>query len=353
MMGNSYLQLNLDERIEIARLHASGQSRAAIGRLLGRHPSTIGRELTRNSKPTKQWSGAYEGARAHGLAERRRRWDARYKLVRVPALLAYVGEGLAMGWSPAQIAARLAHDNLNGCVDPALVGLSISHESIYRFVYYRSAQKDYWHKRLPRAKARRGHFKRSRRSPIDLIAHRVSIDDRARLIDERERFGDWEGDLMLFSRYGQAVLAVHERRSRLLLLHKQPSKHAIHVFDYLRELFGSLPASLRGSITFDNGTEFALHHRLNTELSMPTYFCDPHAPWQKGGVENAIGRVRRDLPRCTDLSLLSQPELDAIARRYNDTPRQCLSFQTPNEVFMQHFLTLHFKCESIFPRSRE
>jgi transposase, IS30 family len=351
-MGNTYSQLSFEERIEIARLHASGQSRAAIARHLARHPATIGRELTRNARPTKQWSGRYEGARAHSLAQRRRRWDARFKLVRQPALLAYVGDGLAMGWSPAQIAARLSQDNANNSCAPVLRGLSISHESIYRFVYYRSAQKDYWHKRLPRAKARRGRFKRARPSPIELIAQRVAIDERAPLIDARERFGDWEGDLMCFSRYGQTLLVVHERRSRLLLLHKQPSKHAIHVFAYLRELFAALPASLRGSITFDNGTEFALHHRLNTELSMPTYFCDPHSPWQKGGVENAIGRVRRDLPRHTDLNELTQSDLDRIALRYNHTPRKCLNFQTPAETFMQHFQTLHFTCESISPPSR-
>lgn len=352
-MGTTYSQLNLSERCEIQRLRAIGESLAAIARALGRHASTIARELERNAKATKQWRGSYDPLRAQQLAERRRRWDARFKLVRKPELRSYVGNGLAMGWSPQQISARLSLDNANKRCSAALAGLSISHEAIYRFIYYRSAQKDYWHKLLPRAKSRRGRFKRNRPSPISLIAHRVSIDKRDAAIQRREHFGHWEGDLMLFSTYGQAVLATHERRSRLLLLNKQPGKQAIHVADYLLKLFSTLPTALRRSITFDNGTEFALHHRLNSALQMPTYFCHPHAPWQKGGVENIIGRARRHLPRKTDLASLEQSDLDAIALRHNNTPRKCLGYQTPAEAFLQHFQSLHFNCESSFLPSQE
>jgi IS30 family transposase len=124
-MGTSYSQLGLRERIEIEIMQRSGHSGRAIARALQRSPSTISRELQRNSRPTKQWRGAYDGERARGLSERRRRWDARHKLARQPVLRALVRDCLAMGWSPEQIAGRLARQQR---------GLVISHEAIYRFI---------------------------------------------------------------------------------------------------------------------------------------------------------------------------------------------------------------------------
>jgi IS30 family transposase len=115
----------------------------------------------------------------------------------------------------------------------------------------------------------------------------------------------------------------------------------------LRAWLGKLPPGLRRTITFDNGTEFASHHKLRPGLM--TFFCDPHSPWQKGGVENAIGRMRRYLPRKTNLDTLSQKHITALVRRYNHTPRQCLDFQTPAEVFLN---LLHLECESTSPLSR-
>ena len=358
-MGTSYTQLSVDERVELARLRADGYTLEAIGLCLNRHACTISRELRRNSQPTKQYAGGYAPVRAHELTQRRRRWDARFKLVREPALQAYVGECLATGWpramgySPEQISGRLARDNRTRTCPAELVGLSISHESIYRFVYYRSAQKDYWHRLLPRAKSRRGRFKRNRIGPSERIPGRVSIAERDANANTRQTFGHWEGDLMLFSTYGQVVLVAHERTSRVCFYRKQPDKQALNVFHALQQLFAPLPPAARRSITFDNGTEFSLHQRLNQELNMATYFCDTYSPWQKGGVENAIGRARRDVPRKTDLATLTQSDLDHIARKHNHTPRKCLNYQTPAEVFLQHLNALHFNCESTFPPSRE
>ena len=154
---------------------------------------------------------------------------------------------------------------------------------------------------------------------------------------------------MLFAKYGQAVLVAHERRSRLLVVSRQPNKAAEPVATKLTELFRSLPKSLRRTITFDNGTEFSYHHRLH-KLSMRTFFCDPHAPWQKGGIENGIGRMRRGLPRKTDLATLSDQRLLSLVRLYNHTPRMCLKYKTPAEVFIRDLL--HLKCESTFPSER-
>ncbi len=248
------------------------------------------------------------------------------------------------GWSPEQIAGALRGE-AGRCV--------ISHEAIYRFIYHRSAQKDYWHRWLPRHKSRRGRLGLRGGSPVDHIRHRVSIQERPAEINARATPGHWEGDLMLFARYGQALLITHERCSRLLLANRQPNKAAAPVARHLLGQFGPLPSSLRQSLTFDNGTEFALHYQLNRKLGMATYFCDPHAPWQKGGIENAIGRMRRRLPRKTDLARLSAAQLDALVAAYNHTPRKCLGFRTPAEVFCGFLESLHFKRECSCPPSRE
>mgnify|MGYP001059667111 CR=1 FL=1 len=112
----------------------------------------------------------------------------------------------------------------------------------------------------------------------------------------------------------------------------------------------ALPARLRRSITFDNGTEFSHHHRLTRTLNMATYFCDPHAPWQKGGIENAIGRLRRFIARKTDLAILSQQRFSDLIALYNTTPRKCLDYQTPAETFLSQ--VWHFECESTSPLTR-
>jgi len=323
-MGRSYEQLSLRERVRIELWRGEGRSLRWIGEHLGRSASTVSRELRRNSRTSRQWPGGYDGERAHGLALRRRRWDARFKLARQPALRALVRDGLAMGRSPEQIAGRLALEHGRTL---------ISAESIYRFVYHRSAQKDYWHRLLPRAKSRRGRLGRRGGSSVATIKRRRPLLDRPAEAADRTVPGHWEADLMLFRTYGQAVLVIQERSSRLLRLVRQPSKAAAPVLDSLMALFAALPPPLRRSLTFDNGTEFALHYRLTDALGLDTFFCDPHAPWQKGGIENAIGRMRRSLPRKSDLAAISQHQLDTLLAHYNNTPRKCLDFKTPNEVF--------------------
>jgi IS30 family transposase len=322
-MGKKYNQLTLEERVEIYRLHAAGISCRQIGALLGRSAGTISRELKRNSASTKVWDEGYEPVRAHGLADRRRARGRAHKLARQPELQSYVRDRLAMGWSPEQIAGKLALEQ--GC--PV-----ISHESIYRFIYHRSSQKDYWHRLLPQRKSRRGRLGRRGGSPATLIKHRVSIHDRPESVQSRRVPGHWEADLMLFAAYGQAILVAHERSSRLLQLVRQPSKHAQPAADSLKSILAPLPAALRQSITFDNGTEFAYHYQLN-EINVQTYFCDPHKPWQKGGVENAIRRMRRMLPRKTNLTAIQPEQLHGLTENYNNTPRKCLNYLTPNEAF--------------------
>lgn len=323
-MGECYGQLSLEERIEIYRLHAGGMSRRSIAACLGRSASTISRELRRNSVKTKAWPGGYEPVRAQSLAERRRRWDCRFKLVRQPDLRDLVRDGLAMGWSPEQIAGRLAREHGR---------TRISHESIYRFIYHRSAQKDYWHRLLPRAKHRRGRYARQGGSMVDIIKQRRPLSERPAQADDRKTAGHWKADFMLFARYGQSILIAHERTSRFTIIHRPQDRKASQTADHLANMLGQLPQPMRRTITFDNGPEFALHHQLANQIGIQTFFCDVRSPWQKGGIENAIGRLRRYLPRKTNLDAIPHTQIIAAAHQYNHTPRKCLDFLTPAEAF--------------------
>ena len=342
-MGQHYDHLSLRERFEISRLRADGKSLRAIAAAISRDTSTVARELRRNSEKTKAWTGGYDPERAHALALRRRRWNARFKLKRQPVLRRIVRDLLAMGWSPQQISGRLARRKRR---------IQISHESIYRFVYHQSAQKDpSWHRLLPRAKFRRGRLRRRGGSPLQRIKDRVPISQRPAHVERRKQLGHWEADLMLSSKR-QPVLVLCERASRLILVARPASKAAHIVAEQIGALLGGLPRQLRRSITFDNGTEFATHHVLRTNLGMATYFCDRYAPWQKGSVENAIARLRRRLPRRIDLAKITPADLDQLVVSYNTTPRACLRYRTPAEVLRRTLNLLHFNRESTCPPPR-
>ena len=331
-MRRQYEQLSLKDRCRISGLSQAGKTIRQIAAIMDRAPSTIARELKRNSGSQLGYQPAYAEQQAKS-----RRWRGS-RLLRNPALQAEVLKGLRQGWSPAQVAGRLRRENRRTI---------ISYESIYRFIdsQIRRTQDYSWRHYLPRGKSQRGWRGQRGGSPVDHIENRVSIERRPAYIQKRRQPGHWEADLMWFAKYGQAVLVTHERHSRLLMVSRQPNKAADPVVKNLTQLCRSLPLPLRRTITFDNGTEFAYHHRLQ-KLSMRTFFCDPHAPWQKGGIENAIGRMRRGLPRKTDLAILSENRLLALVRAYNHTPRKCLNYKTPAEVFCYELL--HLKCESTY-----
>ena len=336
-MERRYEKLSLEERCTIARLHESGQSCRQIAAIMDRAPSTISREMKRNR-------GAQVGYRPAYAAQQTwaRRWRGS-RLARLPELRAQVLERLAQGHSPEQVAGRLRLEQGRNV---------LSAESIYRFIYAQIRRTDDtdWRNYLPRRKYKRGYRRPGKsRSPLALIQHRVPIAQRPAAVLDRLSAGHWEADLMLFSRPGDVLLVAQERSSRLLIVSRHPGKAATPIAHQLCRNFAPLPQPLRQSVTFDNGFEFTHHHRLQHALAMNTYFCDPHAPWQKGGIENAIGRLRRLLPTKVDPRRLTQTRIDPLIARYNHTPRKCLGFQTPAESFITHLV--HFHCEST-PRLR-
>jgi transposase, IS30 family len=331
-MGYRYRQLTLEERCAIALLYGDGQSLRQIASALDRAPSTVARELTRNASRTKGYDALYAWEQA-----RSRRWKGSL-LARQPALRSLVLERLAMGYSPEQTAGRLALEQGKPV---------ISHESIYRFIYaqIRRTNDGAWRHYLPRAKFKRG-YRGRKGGTAQTIAGRIPISERPPEVAQRQQFGHWESDLLMFSNKKDNLLVAQERVSRFVLLALQPDKLSDRVIQTQLQWFKNLPPPLRKSLTQDNGTEFARHQKLTQEIDMKTYFCNPHSPWQKGGIENMNGRLRRYLPLNTNLSNLSTTAIAALAHRINTTPRKCLGYQTPAELFSQQLL--HFKCESTY-----
>jgi IS30 family transposase len=330
-MAQHYSHLDLEARCAIARLHEAGESIRQIATTLDRSPSTISRELKRNRGAKVGYQPVY----AHQQT-RARRWTGS-KLTHDDALRATVLDGLKAGWSPEQVAGLLRQQDAT---------ISISHETIYRFIYAQIDRTQDYARRLylPRAKFKRGWRGQRGGSPVDHIKDRVSIKDRPDEINNRAEPGHWETDYILFSRYGQSVLVAQERASRFIFLAAPPNREATTTELRLSACLSPLPPPLRQTLTQDNGTEFANHHKLRDALGIRTYFCNPHSPWQRGGIENQNGRLRRFLPRKTDLRDVTPRQIGAITRACNNTPRKCLGFRTPAEVWLEHLL--HFKCES-------
>lgn len=329
-MGTKYDQLSVTERGAVARLRAEGRSIRQIAAALDRSASTIARELKRNSGRHIGYRASYAQQRA-----RARRWRGS-RLEREPELRQQILAGLTKGWSPEQTCGWLERQRGRRVISP---------ESIYRFIQAQiTRHNDFsWRHYLPRAKSRRGFRGRKGGSPALHIQARVPIAKRPRAVKSRKQPGHWEADTMMFTKYGQAILALHERSSRLLIAMRPKGKAAAPIARAIADLLQTLPQPLRRTITFDNGTEFARHYELH-RLDIDTYFCDPYAPWQKGGIENAIGRMRRAIPRKTDLANLTTRQLSNLVCAYNNTPRKCLDWHTPAEIFWSQ--VLHFECES-------
>lgn len=329
-MAKEYKHFTLEERVKVAQLHAAGCKNAEIAAALHRSPSSISRELRRNSRSKVGYDPAYADEQAWA-----RRWSGS-KLDRDEALREKVLAGLAARLSPEQVAGRLAREAGEHV---------ISHETIYRFIHaqMKRSQIFSWRHYLPRAKTRRGWRSHKGKSPKRYMQHWKSVHHRPPEANDLATPGHWEADLALFARPRQSILAIRERSSGVMFARRSASKKAGRIATLLKAMFGPLPESFRRTVTFDNGSEFAQHSKLHG-LKLDTYFCDTHSPWQKGGIENAIGWLRRFVPTKFDLDQLSAAEFRDLIALYNNTPRKRLDYQTPAEVFLAELL--HFECES-------
>ncbi|WP_066730404.1 IS30 family transposase, partial [Caulobacter sp. CCH9-E1] len=314
-MGSRYDHITLQERHQIARWRDAKVSVRVISERLGRHPSTIHREIRRNWFDDGPWLRGYFAVAANERASTRRRRVG--KLHRDPELARFVTERLQETWSPEQIAGHLKSTRQ--------LQAYACHETIYRYVYGPDGRAAELYKLLPRMRRRRRARYARRPRGLHIPPHNT-IAQRPAHIGERQSYGHWECDLIAFRKeYGRHnITTLVERRSRYLIMIKNPSRSSTGIMAGLAERLEPFPPPMRQSITFDRGTEFAFFATLKRSLEIDSYFCKPQAPWQKGTVENTNGRLRRFLPSDTDIALVPPEKLLELSTRLNRIPRKCL-----------------------------
>lgn len=332
METKKHKHLSLEERRHIYLMLGRKASVTKIAQQLGRHHSTIYRELQRNSyfEADDHKMNGYYPLNAHEYYRRRRQSLRLFE--RYPDLKQLVIEKLKSYWSPEQIAGYLKRH--------AMAGFYVCMETIYRFVYSCEGKDMGLYRYLFKGrKRRRGLYSRKARSKLIPDHHGIAY--RPVIVDSRDTFGHWEGDLMIFNReHGNAnVTSLIERKSRYTVLAKNDNRRPMPVMERIVRQLSPLPRDMTKTIAFDRGFEFIHHYdELQKRLSMQAYFCDPQAPWQKGAVECNNRRLRRFLPSHTNLNGLSNADLYDISVIMNNTPRKCLGYKTPQEVIDEHLL---------------
>lgn len=297
-----------------------------IARRLHRDHSVIVRELKRNTEP----GSRYTAARAQRLVEQRRQAKRLRKLDCDAQLYWYVRLKLQEDWSPEQIAGRLRREQGHSV---------ISHETIYQYIYTGDGRLHGWYHCLRSGRRRRQpRYQRKARKGTG-IPERISIHARPDVINQRTKPGHWESDSMVFSKQKARLSVQYERMLKYTLLQRVENGSAQATLDALRYSIESLPAYLWQSITFDNGKEGTKHTVIRDDYMIDTYFCDPYASWQKGGVENTNRWIRQYLPRHINLADLSEQQLQHIQHRLNSRPRKSLLFQTPHEALHNYLIT--------------
>lgn len=311
-----YKHFNKDKRNELAILLKKGYSRREIARVLGRSPSSVSREVKRNSV-----NGRYEPGKAdHKARVKRRRSKHQGMKIRANRFLEnYIHEKIKLSWSPERIAGRLHLET----------GISITFKSIYKYIHHNP-----FGSRLRIYLKYQGKPKRDEKNSQwgETIKNRVFIDQRPEIVNQKLRYGDFEADTMGRSKEAssQTLVVARERKSRFILAKKV--SRLKFAMEGLKEIFSPLPVK---SLTLDNGRENARY----AELGIKSYFCHPYASWQKGSVENGIGLIRAYIPKKSDLINYSEGRISAIIDRINSIPMKCLKYRTPKEVFYGRYLS--------------
>lgn len=322
-MSRTYHHLSSEERAVLMIERQNGRSLRSIALRLGRSPSTLSRELQRAGPEAYDATRAAQGYRQRRGASRRPRL-----LVPGTALYQHVHDRLVfLCWSPQQIAARLRQ--MPEAERPGLV----SHETIYATIYAqpRGALKQAMVAALRQAKAVRGR-RRTTAATRSFVPDALRIRNRPEDIENRLVPGHWEGDFIKGAYNRSAVGVLVERRTRFVVLCRMNGCTAADAVEGFTRQMQKLPAFLRESLTYDRGSEMANFEDLSRRLKLDIWFCDPHAPWQRGSNENTNGLLRQFLPKGSDLSIVSQTLLNDIARLLNGRPRQTLGWQTPEEA---------------------
>ena len=348
-MGQRYSHLSAEERGVIMVGKARGESARQLAAWLGRSPSTITRELARNGhrepreeprmgRPPLAYDAQRAGQRARRLQRKPRRTR---KLSPGGRLWRRVRRLLAKGWSPQQASRTLRRHY------PHQPAWHVSHETIYSAIY--AAPRGALRRELVAllrqhkcARRPRGQGANRRGQMADL----PSIHTRPPEIDERLLPGHWEGDFIKGARNQSSIGVLVDRHTLFLKLVKMEGCSAHEALAGFSRAFAPLPASLRQTLTYDQGKEMALYKTLSERTGLSIYFADPRSPWQRATCENTNGLLRQYLPKGTDLSVHSQRQLDAIARKLNLRPRATFDYHCPAELFM-HALGRHDLAQQI------
>ena len=313
-----YKQLSIEEREKIYQYRNKNISIRGIGQQIGRAPSTISRELARNAAAI-----GYLPDRAQNNYIKNRRDNKVLKLNKCQILKSYVIDKLTLDkWSPEAIAGRLRHHENIG---------TISHESIYQFIYSLEGNKMKLYQCLMyKRENRQGHFSRMKRS---IIAPEHQISSRPEYINNRSSFGHFEGDLTFLKGSNSTnILTLIERNSRKVCLMKNDNKSSNTTICNLIKQIKSLPANAMKSVTFDNGGEFRRFASLGL-MGVKVYFCDPHSPWQKGSIERMHASLHKFISKRSDIRIISNHHIKYAEDKLNSMPRKILNFLTPNEVW--------------------
>jgi IS30 family transposase len=338
----SPLRLSLAEREEITRGVAAGLAFSVIATGINRATSTVSREVARNGGRRK-----YRACRADRSALVRACRPKVSKLAANPTLRAEVAARLATRWSPQQIAAALRLDYPD---DPSMW---VSHEAIYQalFVPSRAVFAPGTHRSLRSGRARRRSHQDHRRERRGKNPHMVLIAKRPVEVEDRRTGGHWEGDLIMGRGHRRAIGTIVERSSRFLILLDLVEGFSADALNAaLTARLASLPAGLRRTLTWDQGTEMSGHLELTATTGIPVYFCDPRSPWQRGTNENTNGLLRQYFPKSVDLAGLTQLHLDHVAAELNARPRKTLKWATPAAHFAwgsPGFVVTQLLCQSM------
>jgi transposase, IS30 family len=315
-MTNKYTRITSKERIEIASLLKAGKTKNEIAKILNRNKSTIGREIKRNLNG----DGIYTAKDAKILMKKRRH-DINQKLRKIKNnVRTTIIRKLNLYWSPEQISGWLKRKNIK-----------ISHEAIYQFVYEeRRDLKEYLRCRKGKYRRRRGTRKRCKERDEAKVRR---IDKRPSIVETRSRIGDWEGDTVRGKDNSGSILTLVERKSGLLMARKLEKAKAESVKEETLKGFEGFPKKKIQTITFDNGSEFALHELIERGLKTKVYFAYPYHSWERGTNENTNGLLRQFFPKGTSLEDVSQEDVDKTVKLLNHRPRKRLNYKSPAEVF--------------------
>lgn len=319
MKNKTYSHITKTERREIALLIEKKYSLRNIARMLKRSLNTISQEIKQNSV-----KGVYDPLKADHKAYVRRKYS-KYQGMKVAEdnqLRDYVKENIKNDWSPEEVAGRLKEVDRN--IKYASRG------AIYKFVYSVYGRLLEQHLRYKGKKRKRG-----KRAKVTQLENRVFIEKRPRIIEKKQRFGDWEGDFIVSGKSGKGMLIVlYERKAMYVVIKRLMSRSCSLVNQYIKKITGGFVCF--NSLTIDNDISFRKHEELSQLLRAPIYFCHPYHSWEKGGVENINKLIRQYIPKGSDISKYSEDYIRGIETKLNNRPRKSLRYKTPLEIMIEN-----------------